>query len=326
VQTPPVVKVLAAWLLALMLTVAGFFAAVSALNGGMYGPEQQVKDYFAALKDGDGARALGVLNATVPEADAALLNGPALERAAEAVKQVRVRDAEEAADGNVEVPVTYSIQGAEHTTRFTLEKTGTDWFFFSTWEFVPAALPTVDVSVINLNEAQLNGSRVALPKGSGRFASFYPVEIEGRFDSDYFTAPAQSIQVTDRTAAPALALSASATDRLTQAVDAEIREFLDGCAGQTVFQPTNCPFNFQTAARLAGDISWSITDYPAISIQPHDGGWVLAPLTGTATLKTRLQDLFTGAVSDVTARRPFEFTAQLQISGSSVSVTPVVTY
>lgn len=325
-QTPRVVRVLAAWLLALMLTVAGFTAAVVMLNSGLYGPEQQVREYLAALKDGDGALAVGLLNAAVPDADAALLDGPALERGAAAVDRVRVQEPVETADGRVDVPVTYSIGGAEHTTSFPLEETGTRWLFFSRWEFVPSTLPTVEVSMSNLNEAELNGSRVALPEGRGTFASFYPVEVEGRFDGEYFAAPAQAVPVTGRTGTPSMALPASATERLTRAVDAEIREFLDGCAAQTVFQPTNCPFNFQTDQRLAGEISWSITDYPAIRIEPHDGQWVIAPLAGTARLDTRLQDLFTGAVSNVTARRPFEFSAQLRIDGSGITVSPVVNY
>jgi hypothetical protein len=317
---------MAAWLLALMLTVAGFTAAVVALNSGMYGPQQQVRNYLAALKDGDGALALGILNATVPDADAALLDGPALERGAGAIERVRVQEPVETPNGQVDVPVTYSIRGTDHTTSFQLEETGTQWFFFSQWEFVPSTLPTVQVSMSNLNEAELNGSRVALPEGRGTFASFYPVEVEGRFDGEYFAAPAQTVQVTGRTGTPSMALPAAATERLSRAVDTEIRKFLDGCAAQTVFQPTNCPFNFQTGQRLAGEISWSIIDYPAVRIEPHDGEWMIAPLSGTARLDTRLQDLFTGAVSNVTARRPFEFTARLTIDGSTVTVSPIVEY
>jgi hypothetical protein len=309
-----------------MVTVAGFTAAVVTLNSGLYGPEQRVRDYFAALQDGDGALALGILNAAVPDADAALLDGPALERGAVAVERVRVQEPVETANGHVDVPVSYSIGGTEHTTSFPLERAGSQWFFFSQWEFVPSTLPTVEVSMSNLNEAELNGARVALPEGRGSFASFYPVEVEGRFDGEYFAAPAQTVPVTGRTGTPGMALPAAATERLLQSVDTEIREFLDGCAAQTVFQPTNCPFNFQTDKRLAGDISWSIIEYPAIRIDPHDGEWVIAPLAGTARLDTRLQDLFTGAVSSVTARIPFEFSARLTVNGSTVTVSPVVRY
>ncbi|WP_159619895.1 hypothetical protein [Arthrobacter zhaoguopingii] len=325
-QTPRVVRVLAAWLLALLLTVAGFFVAVVVLNAGVYGPQQQVRDYLAALKEGDGGLALGILNGSAPTADAALLDGPALARGAAAVEDVRVQDPVETTNGHVDVPVTYSIDGSDHTTRFPLKQTGTQWFFFSTWEFVPSTLPTVDFSVANLTEAKLNGARVALPGGSGRFASLYPVRVEGGFEGEFFTAPAKAVAVTDRAAAPKLALPAAATEKLVEAVDTEIRAFLDACAAQTVFQPTNCPFNFQTSQRLAGEISWSITDYPAVRIDPHDGEWVIAPLAGSATLSTRLQDLFSGAISDVTEKRPFEFLARLRIDGSTVTVTPVIEY
>ena len=66
-HTTPVVKVLAAWLLGLMLVGAGFTATVSVLNARLYSPEHQVDLYLDALHDGDGGKALHELASGLEE-------------------------------------------------------------------------------------------------------------------------------------------------------------------------------------------------------------------------------------------------------------------
>ena len=62
-----------------MLAVAAAITTVTLVNTHVYGPHQQVESYLEALRQGEGERALGLLNATVPDANAALLDGPALQ-------------------------------------------------------------------------------------------------------------------------------------------------------------------------------------------------------------------------------------------------------
>ena len=309
-----------------MLTVVAFIATVFYLNNEVYCPEKTVDEYLQALARGDGESALGILNASVPKSNAAVLDGPALQQAAAAVTNVSIGDPVEADGGRVQVPVSYTIRDTSHSTTFTLEPGPTRWTLFDTWEFVPAPLPTVSVSAINVAEAALNGSRVALPGGQSVFSTFYPVELEAHYTSEYFSAPATTLPVTSAKSGATISLKTEATTALIEAVDTQLRAFLDDCTKQTVFQPTNCPFHFQTEQRLAGDISWSIAAYPEVRIAPNNGEWVMAPLAGTATLKTKLQDLFTGAVQPVTVDQDFGFTARLRVDESTVTVTPVVDY
>lgn len=321
------IKVLAAWLLGLMLTVAGAITTIFLVNTNVYSPAHQVEAYFDALREGDGEHALGLFNATVPAANAAMLDGPALRQAAAGLENVRVGKPAPAADGQVTVPVTYTIGTAKHTTAFPLEKAGVEWLFFTKWEFVPSVLPVMELSIINQSEATLNGTRVAAPGGRNTFAVFYPGEFVAQYSSEFFAAPAKTLAVTERQPdSNRIALSTAATEKLVAAVDAQIRRFLDECAAQAVLQPTNCPFNYQTESRLAGDINWSITEYPEIVIEPYNGDWVMAPLAGTAELNTALQDLFSGAIEDVSVPRDFGFTARLTVSDSEIAVTPVVRY
>jgi len=97
VSTPPALKVAAGWLLGLVLLGAGFLTAVTLLNNRMYGPEHQVGLYLDALRDGDGGRALGLLDATVPEgANPALLDGEALRGAVAPLQDLEVGPARDA--------------------------------------------------------------------------------------------------------------------------------------------------------------------------------------------------------------------------------------
>jgi hypothetical protein len=327
VHTTPVVKALAGWLLALMLVGTGFLATVSLLNGQLYGPEHQVRLYLEALRDGDGGRALGLLNASVPEgSNPALLDGEGLQRASAALEDVTVGDAREAGADRVEVPVTYTLDGAQTTTAFPLQRTGTEWGLFAVWRFEQSVLPAVEVSAVNSVRATVNGVDVGLPDGRVSLASFYPAAVTAQYEGRYFSAPERRATVTGRDAPPPLALATEATPELARAVDDQLRAFLDDCARQTVFQPRNCPFNYITNERLAGDITWSIEDYPSASITPNDGGWLLAPLRGSARIETQLRDFFSGDVRDVVESVPFEFGADLAVTGDAITVTPVVRY
>lgn len=327
-QATPVVKVLAAWLLGIVLVGAAFVATVSVMNGRLYSPEHQVGLYLDALRDGDGGKALGLLNASVPDgSNPTLLYGDALRTASEQLEDVDIGKASGTGGDRVEVPVTYMLDGAEQTTVFPLQRTGTEWGFFNVWQFEQTVLPIVDVSALNSVEAAVNGVDVGLPDGKAALASFYPAAVTAQYEGKYFSAPEQHAAVTSREGPPPpLTLATEATAELVQAVDDQVHAFLDGCAEQTVFQPTNCPFNYLTDERLAGDITWSIEQYPAASITPNDGEWLLAPLRGAARIDTRLRDFFSGAVRDVSETVPFEFDADLTVTEDAIMVTPVVRY
>jgi hypothetical protein len=327
VPSSAVTKVLTVWLAGLVLAIVAAAATIMVLNATLYGPEHQVRNYVDALEAGNGERALGLLDARIPEANAAMLDGPALQQSMEHLDSVETGDPEPAGGSRVEVPLDYSVRGSSHTTTFLLEKTGSEWLFFDRWEFVPAPLPTLELSVVNQEEASLNGVRVAAPGGTNSFAVFYPGEFEAHYASEYFAAPAQTRVVDSRNnSAARITLATAATAKLVEAVDTQIRRFLDECAEQDVLQPAGCPFNFQTDGRIAGELQWSVTEYPEIAIEPYNGRWVVQPLTGTAQLKTSVQDLFTGAVEPLTYEQDFDFDARLSVSASEITVTPMVDY
>lgn len=325
------VRIAAVWLLGLMLAIAAAVVAVNLVNNSVAGPEQPVREYLDALQKGEGEKALGLLRASVPQGNAAMLDGTALQTAASRITNVKFGATKELPGNQATVPMEYTIDGSRLSTEFLLEKTGTEWLFFNKWAFVPAALPVLDVTVVNSNEATLNGVPVNMPNGRNSFAVFYPGEYEASLNGEYFSAPSTRATLSGRDVPTApLNLLTEATKGLKDDVGAKVKEFLDSCAAeadkQQRLQP-DCPFYHATNNRVIdGTIDWSITEYPAISIEPFGGRWVVSPLDGKARIKARQVDLFTGAVSDLNVIHDFSFTTRLDVDDESVRVTPLLAY
>lgn len=308
-----------------MLSIAAAVVVIWLVNAKVYGPVKQVENYFQALQDGDGALALGILNAEVPEANAALLDADALRASTEGLEVLGMEEVSTSMDGRTNVVVNYRLDGAEQQSTFELEQTGTRWMFFDEWSFRPQDLPTVRVNAPNQNEAQLNGARVLLPEGSNTFAAFYPSRVAASYTSGYFEAPEQSAVLAGPGDSVDLTLRSQATEELVKTVDARVREFLDNCAGeQNRLAPPGCPFYHLTDNRVEPPITWEILEYPTVEISPADGHWVLAPLQGKARVSATQTDLFSGAQSPLIEEKDFTFGARLSVTDAGVSLTAVI--
>lgn len=325
------VRIAAAWLLVLMLAVAGGIVAINVVNNTLASPQQPVREYLDALQKGEGEKALGLLRASVPQSSAAMLDGTALQTATAGISGINYGAAEDRGNNQVMVPIDYTIDGSELRTEFLLERSGTEWLFFHKWALVPAALPVLNVTVVNSSEATLNGVPVNMPNGRNSFAVFYPGEYEASLAGEYFSAAPTKATVSGRDVPVApLNLMTEATDGLKDAVGSKVNEFLDTCADtadeQQQLQP-GCPFYHTTNNRVIdGTIDWSISEYPSISIEPYGGRWVVAPLNGKARIEAQQVDLFTGAVTYVNIVHDFSFTTRLDIDADTVKVTPLLSY
>jgi hypothetical protein len=328
VQTSPaLLRVAAAWLLALVLAIVGSVAAVATVKSTASGPEQPVRSYIAALQAGDGARALGLLHAQVPPGSAAVLDGAPLQDSMSRVQdlQYETRDAQ---GNHATVVVRYTADGDSHESAFRLEQTGTDWMFFPRWQIVRSTLPTLQATVVNSTRATLNGVPVNMPSGANAFPVFYPGSYVGSLPGEQFAAEPSTVVVSGPTGAPALNLATKATPQLVEAIEAKVRGYLDECARtasqQQRLQP-DCPFTHATNSRIQdGTIQWSMQDYPKVSVEPFEGHWVIAPLSGTARIKATQIDLFTGARMPLDKEVAFEFSARLDVSDTAVTVTPQI--
>lgn len=310
-----------------MLVLAGAIVAITVVNANYFSPEKTVANYLAALKDGNGAKALGLLHAKVPAANAAALDGPALAASQNGMSNIEMVDAVDAGKGLKRVTVKYTLDETDLSTDFTLAPGPKVWLFFDQWTMTPVTLPTLNASVVNADTATINGVAANMPDGKNSFAVFYPGRYELEYRSPLFAAPAATRYVTGATAqVPAVGLATGPTSELLEQVSGVLKTFLDDCAKQAVLMPTGCPMSAATDNRVVSPIVWTIKDYPTISITPYGGQWVLAPLNFTAAVSYKEQNLFTGLVEDVTTPNDFDFTAKLKITGTTVAVTPVVSY
>lgn len=321
------IKIAAAWLLILMLAIAAAIVTITVVNSNSFGPARTVETYLDALRTGNGAKALGLLNGRVPSANAAVLDGPGLAKSQEGLKNVHIGEPTDAPEHQQKVTVSYTIGGQSLSTDFTLKPGPKQWMFFDSWNMVPTTLPTINVSVVNANQASINGVDVNMPNGRNSFAAFYPGSYETAYKSPLFAAPAVQRSVTGPLeSVPAVALATGPTSDLLSQVGSTIHKYLDACAKQAVLLPANCPMSAATDNRVLSAVKWSILDYPSVSITPYGGKWIMAPLTVRAQVEYQEQDLFTGTVAPVKHAEDFGFTAKLSIEGNTVDVTPVVSY
>ncbi|MEA5457346.1 hypothetical protein SPF06_21740 [Sinomonas sp. JGH33] len=326
VTAPNIRKITLAWLAALVLAIIAAVAAIILVQAAS-GPAQPVRAYLSALQAGDGARALGALRAQVPPGSAAMLDGAPLRDSMSRIHELKVGQPHPAADGRQDVSVTFTSDGASYSSDFLVEQTGTDWLFFPRWSIVPGPLPTVDASVINSSRATLNGAAVNMPSGRNSFPVFYPGSYVGALPGEYFAADAKTAVVAGRGSQP-LSLETKATPALNAAIAQKAKEFLDQCAqtasSQQRLQP-DCPFSYATGNRIVdGTIAWSVTQYPSATVTPFNGQWAVAPLSGKAKLTAQQIDLFTGKVSELDVERGFTFTVRLDVSGTTITLTPVI--
>lgn len=323
--SPTLIRTAAAWLLALMLAIVASVVAVTVVKNAVAGPDEPVRAYIGALQAGDGGHALGLLHATVPPGSAALLGGAPLKDSMSRVKDITYSTGK--ADGDhVSVTVRYTVDGQAHETAFGVDRTGTDWLFFPRWSLSRGTLPTIDATVVNSAQATLNGATVNMPEGHNTFPVFFPGSYVGSLSGDQFAADPRSVVVTAPGTTAALNLTTKATPQLVSAIDAKIHTYLDDCARnatqQQRLQP-NCPFSLATNTRIKdGTIAWAVSSYPKVSVEPYQGRWALAPLTGKAHLTATAIDLFTGAASPLSAEVGFDFGARLDVTDTAITVTP----
>lgn len=323
-RTDRVLRAVGAWLFLILLSVAAAAVTIALVNKYQYGPETDVKAYFEALQAGDGAAALGALNAEVPDSNAALLDGGPLEAAAEKLDDVSISTVSSSGDQAV-VRADYTLDGQEHRSEFTLHAADTQWGFFTVWDFDRTTLPTMHVTMAGSTAVDINGESVALTDSSRDFAVFYPGVYTGSFTSPMVTAEPEQTLVTDPGNQADLELVASPSDELKSQVNAQIKTYLDNCAAQDTLYPAGCPFSYEFTGRVLDDVQWSITEYPEPEVRlggPMADQWALMDAPGTAKIEFTSVNLFDGKTSKVSEEVPFTFKGDLVVSEEEATVTP----
>lgn len=311
------------WVLAFLGVLVIAVAVVTTVNARGYGPEQAVRAYLSALRDGDGAGALGMLGAAVPPGDPTLLTGDPLRRSVESLSDVELSVTSRTGD-DATVTARYRLDGRTDSTAFPVRRTGSSWIFFDRWELTGSTLPRTTVSFPGQDRARVNGAIVAAPGGRATLLSFAPARVTAGWSGKLMQAPERGTSVTGLDDNRSVALQARPTTAMVTAVRDQLRRVLDRCAGQRVLAPAGCPFYHFSDKAITGPVTWRITRYPEPTIAFRAGAWRVQPLTGRAELTTRETDLFSGVETELRAAQDFSFTAELEVTGDVVTVRPRV--
>ncbi|MDO4255786.1 MAG: hypothetical protein Q4C90_01225 [Kocuria sp.] len=319
-----IIRALGAWFFLIVLAVAAAAVAIALVNKYQYGPETEVREYFQALQDGDGAKALGLLNAEVPDSNAALLDGDPLAEAGKHLQDVAVSTVDSDGDTTT-VRADYLLDGKQASSEFRLHPAETQWGFFTVWDFDPTTLPTMSVSMPGSTAVDINGVSVALRDSSREFAVFYPGVYTGSYTSPMVTAQPQEVAVSDSSKDTTMKLTAVPSEQLQQQVEQQVHEHLDACAAKDSLYPEDCPFSYEFDGRIQGKVSWSIKDYPPSTVElggAHADQWSLPDSRGTAHIEFTAVNLYDGTTSKVSADVPFTLSASLEVTQDKATLTP----
>lgn len=294
------------------------------INRLVYGPEGQVRAYFAAVREGNGAHALGILGAQIPDANAAMLDGAALKSSMAEVRHLTTSSVAFADGGErATVTVSYTLAGQPQTTDFQLHRVGSHWGVFDRWQIDSGPLPTVHLTSNAVEAATLNSTKVPVNQGERSFAVLYPGRYTVTFESALYSAGSQSVDVTGpggQVAELEIALEPSETARIS--VQQQVRTYLDTCATQNSLYPAGCPFEYPFSGRVLGDVTWSVVTYPEPEVSVVAGRWSLGQGQGVAEVSLTELDLLTGATRQVTEEIPFTLTGSLAVSGEELVLKP----
>lgn len=316
-------RTLARWALGMLFALLLALGSLTLINRLVYGPTGEVRAYFQALQAGDGSHALGISNATVPHnSGAALLDGYALADAVSTLKDLKLTT-EQVNSEQAVVRASYTLGGEPHSTDFHLTKVGSHWGVFDVWDINPAELPTLEITAAEVNGATVNGTKVSIPENKRQFAAFYPGIYTSTYESALLSSQQKSAEVLSANDHPSLALELTPSEAALNSITNSVKQHLDSCATQNTLYPAGCPFSYDFAGRVQGDVTWSIKEYPTTSVTvAKNGTWNYKKSSGVATIAFTQLDLLTGKTSQVTDEVPFTYSTQLNVSDEAVTVTP----
>lgn len=315
------------WATSVVIILALAIAGAIIANRTLFSAQRAVESLHQHLAAGEGAQALGLMGAKVPEGDAVALDGEVLKRTQASIKNFTTdKPVPDATDPDLSTVLAhYQADGVDYDSSYTLRRTGKSWFFFDRWSFEPVTLPTVKIKANTVNEVTVNDQKIPLEQGMSTLPVFYPAVLDASFSTKNFAADARGMVVTAPAEAPTeISLKTQPTKDFIAQINSKVKTYLDQCAEQKVLMPSGCPFAYHTAARVdPSTITWSIKNYPTIEVKYYNGAWVLSPLNVTADIALTEQDLRTGSLEEKNISEEFAFTAQLTTSTTEVRVVPV---
>ncbi|WP_349826760.1 hypothetical protein [Brevibacterium litoralis] len=302
-------------LVAAMLVLVLGVASVPLTNLVAYSPGATVASYLRALGEADAGRALGHLQ--TPSVRSATLTDQTLADAPALPRDVRVLDTEVAED-TATATVRYTLGDSTREITFDLVRAPSTAGLWDAWRIHQDTWPVLDVSVEGSSSVEING--VTVP--TGQVPVFVPAGYSLGSSDTWFRADSVQKDLTDPTAQTAVSLTAEPTAALEEEVQRVFDAHLDSCAEQTVLMPTGCLVGYETDNTVLGDVTWTLDEYPDISLETSGDTLRTSPTRVDWTVSMRQRDAVTAHVSDIQETVSLAITATVVVDGDEVRIVP----
>ncbi|GAB3123196.1 hypothetical protein [Glaciibacter psychrotolerans] len=305
-----------------VLLVVALGATIGSLNRDLYSAGGFVQQYLSAVARADthGALSLPGVMPTAAELKKAglpadlpttLLRGSVLSP----LDDIRLVSDTEREPGLHTVSFAFTLDKAPANMDFTVRSTGVFAGVFTSWRFETSPLGVLQVDVAHQSLFTVNGLTLdtrahAAPDAPATFSNqasylvFAPNLYEIKHDTALLTAPEQKVPVTS-TAVTHVTVDAEPNASFISQVQAEVDKFLDACATQEVLQPSDCPFGIVIDDRIKGVPTWSIADYPPVTLAAGETDFEMPDTEGQAHIVVDVQSLYDGDLSTRDENVPF---------------------
>jgi type II secretory pathway pseudopilin PulG len=325
-------RVLVAVVVVAVLLAGALFAAIGSLNRDMYSASGFVRQYLEALArhDTTSALALAGVRPTDAQLQAASLPQNLPETLLRASVLGSLTDIELAGDRETKpglhtVKYSFTLNGKPSAMEFRVQGAGTFAGVFNSWRFSASPLAVLQVTVMHASEFTVNGltldarahAAAAAPatfSNQAAYLAFAPTAYTFGHESALLTAPKTTVPVV-ASGATDVTVDAEPNASFVGQVQTELNKFLDECATQQVLQPSNCPFGMDIDDRVKGLPTWSIAEYPPVTLAAGESTFDMPDTTGQAHIVVVVQSLFDGEVSTRDENVPFSV-------GLSVTINP----
>lgn len=291
--------------------VALWLASVLVINLTVNSPSGHVSSYLAALESENYGLATSL--AGLPEV-------PRITPLSAELENWTISSQAALPNGDIVVTADYSLGGSDESTSFVLRESEPILFLFTTYEFVRTPLARLELSIVGDNRVAVNGTQLAVarlgvPPGT---SVLVPGIYEGSFESEWVSSDTTRVSVTEVGASSPLRIVVEPTPQLVDNTRGALESFLDDCVSQGVLQPVSCPFGITISDRVLGAPSWSIIEYPTISLRlgADRVTWSLVATGGVAEVNARVQSLFDGELE--TTRETVTFGIRGVVRGTTV--------
>lgn len=328
----------ALWAGIAVLLILALVASIGALNREVFSASGFINQYLAALSRSDSVAALS-FPGVQPKATALAAAGlpttlPDVllrDSVMRAPHDAHIVSEEDGKDGVHVVTVEYTLDGAPATTTFKVERTGTQFGVFDEWRFASSPLAVLSVNVLHDAEFSINGLTLdtrahhdaaaeSTFNNSASYLAFAPSSYELSRDSRLLTAAPVTVPLTAPVSAGgavAATVDAQPTPEFVNDVQNNIDDWIDeNCLTQTVLQPTGCPFGVTIDDRVLGEPTWSIVEYPVVTLTATDTNFEMPQTPAVAHVSVEVQSLFDGDISQLEQDEPFTMGLTVTISPS----------